>query len=134
MLRLRMNKRGQVAEWMVATVIIILLTVVFIYVSGLMATLNAGFNKITDKDSGLIEQQMLFAILKMKFGEKSVLEIVESGNVAEAKAALNGILKAASEKGLKCSFFLGSDVVSFGGEGKRVEMKLNSGKLVALQC
>ena len=133
------SKKGQGAEtltWVVATIIIVLLTFVFIYVSGEFVRLKFNFQSIEEKDSGKQSQEMLFAILQKKISDNgkeiSVLDLIINNKYDIVSREVGSILDKFAAKDVKCSFYAyemaGESraqkvIIEKGGEGKSVSLE-----------
>ncbi len=142
-----LNKKGQLGEtmtWTVATIIILIMTFAFIFVSGLLGKSRMG-ESFGGGDSGVAGQEMLFAILQKKVGnensgEKAIEELLNGGSYEIAKSEIEKILKGFAEKGIKCDFDFytkGTDVIKFrvkmGGKGKKISQEIQEGEAV-MRC
>ncbi len=142
MLYNEMNRRGQVGEtmtWVVATVIILVLAVIFLFATDKISKLQ-GISSISYEDSGLEEQQMLFAILDKTNGQEKTSDLIKEGKNEEAKKNIEESLVKFDSLGVRCNFELYSGEqrvfdVRYNVEpvGKKVKMMLNE-KEVRLIC
>jgi len=144
----KINRKGQLGEtmtWVVATIIILVMTFAFVFVSGLLGKSRAG-GSFGGGDSGIAGQKMLFAVLQKKAGTenagegKKIEELLNEGNYDFAESEIKKILAGFAEKGIKCDFDFyskGTDVIKFrvktGGEGKKVSQEIERGRTV-MRC
>ncbi len=140
------SKKAQGAEtltWVVATIIIVLLTFVFIYISGEFGRLRFNFQSIEEKDSGKQTQQTLFAILQKKgSGNLELIELLRTGKYNELGNEVQKVLEELEANDIKCSFYayeltnsnrMQKIGIEKGGEGKMVSLEFEN-KGAELKC
>lgn len=147
------GKKGQLGEtatWIVATIIIIVLTAIFIFVSNLLGTGSSVVSYFSEdrykiptgeaaefEGSDVATQQMLFALMNKKFiGDKSILEGLQGGGFTEGIFPLVGPeLDRWKEKGVDCDFGIQGSWYAVGeAEGKVVRLEYRLGEYVMLRC
>lgn len=140
----KFNRKGQFGEtmtWVVATIVILIMSFAFVYVSGLMGKTRIGFSS-SDLDSGFATQEMAFALLqKQSENGKSVQDLIEAGNYEPARMEAEKILNLFNSSGINCDFYLypkGKSSAEIGvrkiGNGKRVSVFLKNGDEAVLKC
>jgi len=134
---LRKGQVGQTMTWMVATVIIIVISVVFlVFTNSLAAIKGVGFkiDFISARDSGAGTQQMLFAVL-----DEGVGDLVKAGDYSGVNPLVDSILEEFRGNGIECEFWVydenGDKRNNLGSAsgGKEVLIEIE-GKEVWLQC
>lgn len=111
-----MRNRGQAGEtmtWVVATIIILFATFIFIFATGAIAE-----SKGIKHQSFLIEQytsgegvrETLFALLNSKIeGEESIKDIIIKKDYGQVSSRVENILKEFEKMGVLCSFYIEGD-------------------------
>ena len=135
-----MNRRGQIAQtmtWTVATFIVIILSFIFVFVTGSLAAkkgvLGLDIDYISNEDSGVGTQQMLFAILEKNVGGGKISNLIASGDLSSVSIGVKGILADFESKGVKCNFIIDGKVNLGSGSGKVVSMNLHN-EVIKLRC
>lgn len=132
----KMNKKGEVSEtmtWVFATIVILVLVFLFLFAVNLMGqerNLNFGFKT---EDSGVSNQEMLFAILNKEVNGKTIKELIINGNNEIAKGEVDKILNDFSYYNVKCDFYTPGFNIKKGGSGTEVTVYLGSIG-VSLKC
>ena len=131
-----MHKRGQVGQtmtWMVATIIILVLAFIFVYITGALASVKSviglDVEYLSNEDTGIGTQQMLFAIL-----EKDVGGLIKVGDFASVSTNVRDILSDFENEGVECNFVI-EGKVNLGDDsgGNMVSINLH-GEEVKLRC
>lgn len=136
-----MHRRGQVGQtmtWMVATIIVVVLAFIFIFITGTLASvkgfLGLNIEYLPGEDSGVGSQQMMFALLEKKIGGNSVNELIRTRDFSSVSVIIRESLSVFEKEGVKCSFVI-EGLVNLGDDsgGKEVSMSLH-GEEVRLRC
>jgi hypothetical protein len=126
----KMDKRGQVGEtmtWVVATLIIILIIVFYLFVVNTIAkTKVSGLDLSKNQEYDRATQESLFALLSYKENWNSVYEMINDGDYGSAKLIVENVLSKYYENGVVCDFYVYSN-----GEKISVE-KGASGEMIIL--
>jgi hypothetical protein len=137
------NKKAQIGEtmtWTVATVIIVIVLMIFMLSVSLIAgKKNVAFdlgNFVEDQGSDIAVQQMLFSILKYDTGNgKTIGRLIDNKEYSEVQKEVNIILKKWEGQGVVCDFEAGSAGVYYGGDVKgSLDYELNKNDNIKLQC
>jgi|TARA_B100001971_G_C17953661_1_gene413826 hypothetical protein len=122
------NKRGAIGAamtWLVATIVILLLVILFVYFSYVLAQEK----KITNLDISILSDsggvgadsgQILLALLKTRDGERSVENYISRGEYEQVKDFVENILEKFPE-------LEGNTVIHMGG--RHIELNDNSLKI-----
>ena len=151
MLQNNLNRKAQVSEtltWIVATIVILVFSVIFVYSVSLLSTsekiTNLGeiemvFSRLTQaEDSGKASQEMLFAILSKDNGKIKNLILNNDNNKAEIEAGK--ILNEFSKQGVNCEFYVYNEGEYFNqidigdaGDEKTAEINIDE-RIAGLKC
>ena len=106
---MHVDRRGQVSEtmtWVIATIAILTMTFVFIFITGTIAEGKkvAGSTVVAEITSSTATQEMLFALLSYDSGKGSVKSFVQEGKYGELRTAVETGLDAYLVQGLNCVF------------------------------
>lgn len=123
------GKRAQVGEtmtWVVATIIVIILTVVFLFIVNVIAKASKG--SVSDfEDSGVETQQMTFVLLNYQSSSGKINDLIKSGDLVNAKLGINEVLNKFSQLGVRCNFVLqdnqGSELINIDNNVKGNKFK-----------
>ncbi len=134
-----LSKKGQIGQtmtWIFATIIVIVLTFLFIYVSGEIDKINfTSSDSLNRGDSKVVNQQMLFAILNKEFDGKSVSDMIKAKDKENVERNVKLILDDFSNKGINCSFYVNSLDVGIDGDGEGTPASIDVDDIeVSLWC
>lgn len=142
------RRRGQVAEtmtWTVATVVILVLTFIFLFFTQTLATSKGvHFQSVITPtfQSDVETQQMLFAVLASMpaSGTKTLKELLLAGDYAAAREAAGAVLQTFAAQSIDCRFRVYSQeqrgaLLNVGeGAADTSSTVILGGKEVTLQC
>lgn len=117
-----LKKKAQIGEtmtWAVATIIIIVFSMVFLYVTNSIPKISLPFLSITSSGVSETNQQMLFAMLKIEPNMD--------------KTTIQGMLNGFQASGVGCSFETPDFSIDRGGTSGLVSLKYRS-KEVSFRC
>lgn len=109
-MQFKINERGQAGEtmtWIVATIVIVVMIVMFLFVVNLIAqTKIPSFSSTGVKKNDLGTEEMLIGILNYKSGNETVNQMINSAEYDKVTASVTSLLASFSLNGVSCNFYV----------------------------